>query len=192
MSGRPLLPVFLDLTGRDVLVVGGGLVAASKLEALERAQARITVVAPAIHPAILETTATIVNRAFEARDVAGKAMVVAAAPAAVNADVKRAADAQGVFVNAVDDPAHGNVFLGGVVRRGGVTVAISTGGRAPALARLLREALDRLLPHDLPGWLARAEGLRPQWRREGVPMETRRGLLLDELVRMHAEEQRHG
>jgi siroheme synthase-like protein len=192
MTGRALLPVFLDLAGRDVLLVGAGPVAASKLDALTRAEARVTVVAPTIHPAILGARVTIVQRAFDPRDVDGRALVVAAAPPAVNAQVKRAADARRVFVNAVDDPAHGNVFLGGVVRRGPVTVAISTGGRAPALARLLRETLDRLLPHDLAEWLTRAEGLRPRWRHDGVPMEARRGLLLDELVRMHAEEHRHG
>ncbi len=60
-----------------------------------------------------------------------------------------AAEARRVFVNAVDDPANATAFLSGVVRRDGVTVAISTSGDAPGLTALLREALDAILPRDL-------------------------------------------
>jgi siroheme synthase (precorrin-2 oxidase/ferrochelatase) len=65
-------------------------------------------------------------------------------------------------------------------------VAISTAGRAPALAALLREALERLLPHSLSDWVTFAEGLRERWRAEGIPMEERRPLLL------RALDQRYG
>jgi siroheme synthase-like protein len=65
-------------------------------------------------------------------------------------------------------------------------VAISTGGRAPALAGLLREALERLLPDTLSDWVTFAERLRERWRDEGVPMEERRPLLL------RALDQRYG
>ena len=66
-----------------------------------------------------------------------------------------------VFVNAVDDPANASAYLGGVVRRAGVTFAISTDGRAPALAGLLREGLDAALPEEeLEAWVAEAERLR--------------------------------
>ena len=57
-------------------------------------------------------------------------------------------------MNAVDDPANATAYLSGVVRRDGVTIAISTSGQAPALTSLLREALDALLPRDLPAWIA--------------------------------------
>ena len=71
-----------------------------------------------------------------------------------------------MFVNAVDDPANASAFLSGVVRRDGVTIAISTSGDAPALTALLREALDALLPADLDrGWSRRAPQ-RVVWRRE--------------------------
>jgi uroporphyrin-III C-methyltransferase/precorrin-2 dehydrogenase/sirohydrochlorin ferrochelatase len=80
----------------------------------------------------------------------------------------------------VDDPPNASVYLGGVVRRGGVTLAISTDGAAPALAGLLREALDTALPDtpDLEAWMARARELRPGWRADGVPMAERRPHLL--------------
>ena len=71
----------------------------------------------------------------------------------------------------MDDPANATAFLSGVVRRDGVTLAISTNGDAPALTALLREALDALLPRDLAGWLRRSARQRAVWRRDGVPMD---------------------
>ena len=98
-----------------------------------------------------------------------------------------AAEARRVFVNAVDDPDHATAYLGGVVRRHGVTVAISTDGRAPALAGLLREALDAWLPGDLDGWMSAADDARRTWKTEGVPMERRRPQLLEVLNRLYAD-----
>jgi uroporphyrin-III C-methyltransferase / precorrin-2 dehydrogenase / sirohydrochlorin ferrochelatase len=107
--------------------------------------------------------------------------VVAAAPPEVNRRVQAAAEARRLFVNAVDDPAHASAYLGGVVRRDDVAVAISTGGRAPALAGLLREAIDTLLPADLDAWMAAADTARQHWKQQGVPMEHRRPKLLQVL-----------
>src|SRR5262249_53059833 len=81
-----------------------------------------------------------------------------------------------VFVNAVDDPAHASAYLSGVVRRDGVTVAISTSGVAPGLVALLRQALDHLLPSDLAAWVEQSRLARANWRRDGVPMDQRRAL----------------
>ena len=92
-------------------------------------------------------------------------------------------------MNAVDDPGHATAYLGGVVRRQGVTFAISTGGRAPALAGLLREALDAWLPGDLDRWLTAADEARRSWKLDGVPMERRRPLLLETLNTLYAERQ---
>jgi uroporphyrin-III C-methyltransferase/precorrin-2 dehydrogenase/sirohydrochlorin ferrochelatase len=92
-----------------------------------------------------------------------------------------------LFVNAVDDPPNATAYLGGVVRRDGVTVAISTGGRAPALAGLMREALDAWLPADLAAWMTAADEVRKTWKRDGVPMEERRPQLLETLNRLYDE-----
>jgi uroporphyrin-III C-methyltransferase/precorrin-2 dehydrogenase/sirohydrochlorin ferrochelatase len=78
------------------------------------------------------------------------------------------------------------VYLGGVVRRAGVTLAISTDGTAPALAGLLREAIDYMLPADLSTWTTRAHDLRQSWRARGVPMEARRPELLTALNELYA------
>jgi uroporphyrin-III C-methyltransferase/precorrin-2 dehydrogenase/sirohydrochlorin ferrochelatase len=183
----PLFPSFLKLVGRKVVLVGGGRVAVGKHAALAAAQARITVVAPQIDPALRQPDTTLVERDFEPGDLDGAWFVVAAAPPAVNQRVAAAAAERRLFVNAVDDVAAASAYAGGVVRRGAVTVAISTGGGAPALAGLLREAIDAVLPEDLERWLGTAQALRPTWRADGVPMEARRPLLLEALNRLYAE-----
>ena len=184
-----MYPVFLKLTGRPVLVVGGGPVAAAKLDGLLAESARVTVVAPEIVAAMERPGVTLHRRRFEERDLDGMWWVVAAAPADVNRQVSDAAERRGIFVNAVDDPAHATAYLGGVVRRHGVTFAISTGGRAPALAGLLREALDAWLPEDLDRWLKEADEVRRRWKLDGVPMERRRPQLLETLNRLYLERQ---
>ena len=181
-----MFPAFLNLASRRAVVVGGGPVASAKLDALLAAGADVTVVAPEVVPEIEGRGVTILRRAFEDRDLDDAWWVVAAAPPEVNARVRAAADARRVFVNAVDDPAHATAYLGGVVRRHGVTVAISTDGRAPALAGLLREALDAWLPGDLGEWLSAADAARLVWKEQQVPMERRRPHLLDTLNRLYA------
>ena len=182
----PLFPAFLKLDGRRVVVVGGGGVAASKIRALLDAGADVTVVAPEVSDAVTRAGVACIRRRFEAQDLDGAWFVVAAAPPAVNRQVAEAAGVRRLFVNAVDDPPNASVYLGGVVRRSGLTVAISTDGRAPALAGLLRQALDALLPAEqVERWLTEADRLRREWRRTGVPMPERRPQLLDALVRLH-------
>ncbi|MCY4078378.1 MAG: bifunctional precorrin-2 dehydrogenase/sirohydrochlorin ferrochelatase [Acidobacteria bacterium] len=181
-----LFPAFLKLDGRRVVVVGGGRVAAAKIRALLDAGADVTVVAPEVSDQIANAGVVYVRRPFEARYLDGAWLVVAAAPPAVNRRVAEAAEERRLFVNAVDDPPNASLYLGGVVRRAGLTVAISTDGRAPALAGLLRQALDALLPAEqVERWLAEADRLRAEWRRAGVPMPDRRPQLLDALVRLH-------
>jgi siroheme synthase-like protein len=171
------------LQGRRVVVVGGGPVAASKLAALQAAGAHVVVVAPDVCDAIRSAGVEVVQKPFEPSDLAGAWFVVAAAPPDINRSVGREAEERHVFVNAVDDPSNATVYLGGVVRRPGVTLAISTDGAAPALAGLLREALDHMLPDDLTlsTWNARAREIRQSWRSRGVPMEARRPELLEAL-----------
>ena len=181
-----LFPAFIKLAGRRVVVIGGGPVAASKLEALLNAGADITVVAPEIVSEIRNSSVTILERSFRLSDLDGAWLVVAAATPDVNRAVAQAAETRHIFVNAVDDPPNASMYLGGVVRRAGVTFAISTDGRAPALAGLLREALDSLLPiRDLEQWMAEAAQLRRHWQKNAVPMQNRRPELLESLIRLY-------
>jgi uroporphyrin-III C-methyltransferase/precorrin-2 dehydrogenase/sirohydrochlorin ferrochelatase len=177
-----LFPVFLKLAGVSVLVVGGGPVATSKLEGLRTAGADITVVAPEVTDEIRAMGVRLLERPFEESDLDHAWFVVAAATPEVNAHVSRAAAARRLFVNAVDDPPNATAYLGGVVRRSGATIAISTNGRAPAIAGLLREGLDELLPADLDDWFRESDRLKQQWRSTGVPMAERRPQLVEVLA----------
>jgi len=181
-----LYPAFLKLDGLPVVVVGGGTVAAGKLDGLLAAGARVTVVAPAIGAAIRERAGvSVITETFRADHLDGARWVVAAATPAVNREVADAAAARGLFVNAVDDPAVATAYLGGVVRRGPVEIAISTGGLAPALAGLLREALDAVIPDDLERWIDIAKRERAAWKRAQIPMPERRPLLLRALQHLY-------
>jgi uroporphyrin-III C-methyltransferase/precorrin-2 dehydrogenase/sirohydrochlorin ferrochelatase len=181
-----LLPLFLNLAGRRVLLVGGGPVAASKLGQLLATGADVRVVAPHVRQEIVDAGVVVERRAFVDSDLDGVWLVIAAATPAVNGQVTEAAQGRHLFVNAVDDPANATAYLGGVVRRDGVTLAISTGGDAPGLAGLLREALDALLPRDLHLWMDEARLQRLRWRRDGVAMAARRPLLLHALNVLYA------
>jgi uroporphyrin-III C-methyltransferase / precorrin-2 dehydrogenase / sirohydrochlorin ferrochelatase len=182
-----VFPIFLKFAGRRVLVVGGGPVAASKLRALIDADATVTVVAPEITREIVEIAAQveIVRRRFMRGDLDGVCFVVAAAPPEVNREVSAAAHARGLFVNAVDDMENASAYMGAVVRRAGVTMALSTDGEAPALAGLMREALDELLPDELEDWMTCARDARRDWLARGVPMAERRPLLLQALISLY-------
>jgi siroheme synthase-like protein len=183
-----LLPLFLNLRGRRVVMVGAGPVAASKLTSLLAAGADVLVVAPEVHPEIAAAGVNVCQRAFEPGDLDGAWLVVAAAPPPVNRQVADAAEERRLIVNAVDDPPNATAYLGGVVRRDGVTLAISTSGVAPAIAGLLREAIDAVLPADIGDWMAVARASRAEWKRDGVPMAERRPMLLRALNRLYDEQ----
>src|SRR6185436_10843188 len=185
-----LLPLFLNLTGRRVLLVGGGPVAAAKLQQLLAAAAEVHVVAPDVVEEIERTAAScgvvIERRPFVPADLDHAWLVVAAATPEVNREVAAAADVRRVFVNAVDDPANASAFLSGVIRREGVTIAVSTSGDAPGLTALIRQGFDELLPRrDLAQWVREARRQRRQWKADGVPMDARRPLLLQALNRLY-------
>jgi uroporphyrin-III C-methyltransferase / precorrin-2 dehydrogenase / sirohydrochlorin ferrochelatase len=183
----PLFPAFLKLEGRPVLVVGAGPVAASKLDGLLAAGAKVTVVALEVRPEIERAPVRVERRAFVPADLDGVFLAIAAATPAVNRAVRMAADPRAVFVNAVDDVENASLYLGGVLRRGGVTLAVSTDGQAPALAGLLREALEAVIPEELEAWVEEASRVRAQQKAEGIPMAVRRPLLLEALNRLYAD-----
>jgi siroheme synthase-like protein len=180
-------PVFLKLAGRNVLVVGGGKVAASKLDGLSRSGAVVTVVSPEFCREVARSGATLRLRGFEPADLDGVWYVVAAATPEINRQVAAAAEERQIFVNAVDDPASASAYAGGVFRRGGLTVAISTEGEAPAVSGLLREALELLIPDDIDTWLEESRRQKRVWREERVAMPERRPLLLAALNRLYTE-----
>jgi uroporphyrin-III C-methyltransferase/precorrin-2 dehydrogenase/sirohydrochlorin ferrochelatase len=114
----PVFPAFLKLADRKVLVVGGGSVAASKLDGLFRSGATVIVVAPVFRPEIERSQAILLRRGFEPSDLEGVWYAVAAATPDVNRRVAAAAEERRVFVNAVDDPLSASAYAGSVLRRG--------------------------------------------------------------------------
>ena len=185
MTSPRLFPVFLKLAGRKVVVVGAGKVAAGKLPALLSSQADVVVIAPEACDEVVCSGARIERRPFHPSDLDGAWYAVAAATPPVNAEVARAAEERRIFVNAVDDKSSASAYLGAVLERGGVTAAFSTEGQAPAVAGLLREGIDALLPTDLDRWVAEAESLRAQWKADKIPMANRRPLLLQALNKIY-------
>ncbi|MEZ5561075.1 MAG: siroheme synthase CysG [Pseudomonadales bacterium] len=148
------LPLFVDLRGRSCLLVGGGEVAGRKLELLLRAGANVEIVAPVLGARTRELAhahgLTHQARVFQAGDVTGRVLVVAATDqASVNESVFIAASAANVLVNSVDQPAISNVIFPAIVDRSPVLVAISTGGGSPTLARTVRGWLEARLPARL-------------------------------------------
>ncbi len=154
-------PVFLDLKGRSALIVGGGELALRKLRLLQKAGARVTVVAPRLVAEIEASCARLRRRGFVDGDVAGHSIVFAATGIeAVDDRVAAAADRLNLPVNVVDRASASSFIIPAIVERDPIVVAISSGGAAPVLARRLRETIERLLPARL-GLLARfAEGFR--------------------------------
>ncbi len=166
-------PVALDLAGRECLVVGGGPVAARKVEGLLEAAARVTVLSPVIVPTLLvlanEGGVHWKPRGYRGGDVAGNWLVIAATDdRAVNAEVAAEARARGVWVNCADDPRHCDFALPAVLRRGLLTVAVSTGGASPAMAQLLREEIGRRLPADWGAVTDLVAGVRRELRARGI------------------------
>ena len=147
MNSAPPLPypVNLCLAGRPVLVVGGGAVAARKVEALVRSGAAVTVVSPTVVDAIADDPDIDWRpRSYQPGEADSYRLVVTATGSReVNARVARDCDAANVFVNSADDPANCTFTLPSVARRGDLQVAVSTNGRSPALARWLRRRIER-------------------------------------------------
>jgi len=137
-------PVNLVLDGRRCLVVGGGKIALRKVEGLLACGGRVTVVAPRIDPDLRALPdVTFGERPWRSDDLAGMWLVIAATDdPAVNAAVYDAGQRAGIWVNGADDPANCSFTLPSVVRRGDLQVAVSTGGRSPALASWLRRRLE--------------------------------------------------
>jgi precorrin-2 dehydrogenase/sirohydrochlorin ferrochelatase len=139
----PLYPVNLLLAGRRCLVVGGGRVATQKVAGLLQARADVTVVAPHIEAEIDATPVRCERRPYRSPEAADYRLVIAATgDPEVNQQVYDDAEAAGVWVNSADDPRRCSLTLPAVIRRGRLTVTVSTGGHSPALSAWLRQRLD--------------------------------------------------
>jgi precorrin-2 dehydrogenase/sirohydrochlorin ferrochelatase len=140
-------PIFFKVEGRAVLVVGGGEVGARKVENLLRCGARVGVVSPALVPwleeKVREGTVELVGSEYDERQLHGRSVVIAATDdGELNTRVASDAERRNLLCNVVDLPSEGNFIVPAVMRRGSLTLAISTDGQSPALARKIREELE--------------------------------------------------
>lgn len=182
----PLFPLFTDLDGRRVLVVGGGLVARRKIDALLEAGARVAVGAPALEPAVADLVATgqveHLHGRFDPNWLNEAWLVIAATDSrTVNRAVAVAAEARRVWANVVDDAELSSVQVPSRVQRGDLQVAISSAGAAPMLAGHLREQLEIQLDESM-GALATLLGRERQRIRRHFPDIAARRAFFDRLL----------
>jgi siroheme synthase-like protein len=139
-------PIFLDLKDRPVLVVGAGKVALRKTKGLVEAGAQVTVVSPKHLREFAKLPVRLVEREFRTSDLAGPALVFAATDDRLtNHRIAIAAKGRGVFANVADSAEECGFIVPARLARGGVQIAVSTGGRDPRLSKELREKLERVL-----------------------------------------------
>src|SRR6202142_2427980 len=178
-TGVNYFPVFFDLKGQKVLVVGGGEVALRKVSLLQSAGALITLVAPRIDPELTARTAagtlSIERREFTPGDLDGmRLVIVATSRRAVNRWIAKLCDARALPVNVVDDREASRFIVPAIVDRDPVLVAISTGGASPVLARRLRERLEAIIPKRLGNLALWLHALRRTARRRLRGTDARR------------------
>ncbi len=180
---EPLLPIFLKLSGRLVVVVGGGQVATRKAATAANAGAVIRLIDPAPRSqAVDELSASPgfqhIQEQYAPHHLDGAALVFAAATPEVNSRIVADANTRGLWVNAASDPDAGDFFLSSVVRSGALTIAISSSGTSPAFARRVREKLEAEFDEDFATWVQLLAEIRPLVL-SGVADEARRREMLD-------------
>jgi precorrin-2 dehydrogenase / sirohydrochlorin ferrochelatase len=161
-----LYPIFLDLSGRRCVVVGGGEVACRKARKLLQARAEVVVISPEVRPELESVAAEVHRRPYEEGDLEGAYLAFAATDAReVNAAVAKEAKEGGIPVNVADRPSDGDFALPSTLRRGRLQVAVSTGGASPTLARGIKGELEEVFG---PEWAGVVEELHAA-RRSGAP-----------------------
>jgi precorrin-2 dehydrogenase len=181
-SSATLFPMFVKLTGRRCVVVGGGTVAESKVESLLASGADLTVVSPKLSAGLArqERQGSFVwsARRFEPSDLERTFLVIAAtSDDAVNELIFREADQRGILCNAVDQPPRCHFYFPAVVRRGALQIAVSTAGLSPSLARRLRKELETEFVPEYEEWLQWLGAVRQALMDRKINFDTRKRLL---------------
>ena len=165
-------PVFLDIAGKPVVVIGGGNIAHVKVAGLLKAGAEVTVVSPELNEEMAALSAEgrfrHHQRDYEPGDLEGYTLAfVATDDRSVNATVADEGKERKVWVNAVDDPPYCDFIMPGIAQKGDLIIAISTSGRSPAMARKMREEIEEFLTEDYAAMLELAAEVRAELREQG-------------------------
>ena len=194
-----LYPIFLETKGRRVIVIGGGHVGAEKVRGLLNGEADITVVSPDLIPELREHVDAgrikHLSRAYRESDLDDgyELVMVATDDGAINAEASSAARSRGIWVNAADDPPNCDFILPAVVRKGKITLAASTAGSSPALARRLREELDAYLTEDMPALADLLGEVRKELRARKIKVDSDRWQeAIDGQLRVMLAQRRYG
>ncbi|MEJ5200300.1 MAG: bifunctional precorrin-2 dehydrogenase/sirohydrochlorin ferrochelatase, partial [Anaerolineae bacterium] len=168
----------IGLATPRVVVVGGGAVAERKVAGLRAAGAAVTIISPTLTPGLErlaeDGAVQAVRRPYRPGDLEGAFLVIAATDdRTANHAVWEEAERRGCLINVVDDPEHSNFIVPAVVRRGEITLAISTGGASPALARRLRERVEATIGPEYGILAELLAELRPELLRRFPPGEPR-------------------
>jgi siroheme synthase-like protein len=165
-------PMFFNLQGKRCVVIGGGKVALRKIKTLLECGARVTVISPNPHPEIsklsVERAIRLIQHDYKARDL--KDAVVAIACADVKKVNRKAADEATkarVLVNVADDPERSDFIVPSSFRRGNLTIAVSTGGTSPALAKKIRTKLEKDFGEEYASLLSLIGEVRSTMKRKG-------------------------
>jgi len=166
-------PVFLDIAGKPVVIIGGGNIAHQKVVGLLNAGAEVTVVSPELNQEMVLLAAEgrfrHLQRGYEPGDLEGYALAfVATDDRSVNATVAAEGKERRVWVNAVDDPPYCDFIVPGIAQQGNLIVAISTSGTSPAMARKMREEIEAFLTEDYALMLELAAEVRAELREKNM------------------------
>ena len=166
-------PIMLDVKDKRCVVIGGGQVALRKAQSLLECGAAVEVISPELCPELEELVSggsvKAALRPYRRGDLKGAALVIAAADdGEVNRSVSGEATESGIPVNVVDVPGLSSFIVPSSLRRGDLTVAVSTGGKSPALARRIRAELEKSMGEEYSLLASLAEEVRSELKREGV------------------------
>ncbi|MDI9881204.1 precorrin-2 dehydrogenase/sirohydrochlorin ferrochelatase family protein [Flectobacillus longus] len=168
MAQNDLFPIFLKLNTLDVLLVGGGNVGLEKISAMlqNSSEAQITVVAPMILPALRDYITNypqvqIIERRFDIHDLNNKDLVILATDnPELHAEIKVITKQRRILCNVADTPHLCDFYLGSIVQKGDLKIAISTNGKSPTMAKRIREFLDDIIPDNIQNLLDNLREIR--------------------------------
>jgi siroheme synthase-like protein len=168
MTQNDLFPIFLKLNTLDVLLVGGGNVGLEKISAMlqNSPEARITVVAPMILDSLREyihnfEQVQIIEREFQEQDLDDKDLVILATDnPQLHANIKMITKQRRILCNVADTPHLCDFYLGSIVQKGDLKIAISTNGKSPTMAKRIREFLDDIIPDNIQNLLDNLREIR--------------------------------
>jgi siroheme synthase-like protein len=192
LSSAEYYPILLNIQRKKCIVVGGGEVALRKVRTLLEAGAAVLVIAPTPCSELIalaqDKTIDVLYRNYQPGDLKGAfAVVSATSEAEVNEKVASEAERRGILVNVVDNPEQSNFIVPSTLRRGDLTIAVSTAGKSPALARKIRTRLEADFGAESASLIALISEVRSELKQQGITVDSdtwQDTLDLDWLIRM--------